>query len=242
MSEVPETARRIRFGPYEVDLAAGELRKNGRVVRLQEQPFQILAALLDRPGEVVTRDDLRERLWAGDTNVDFDQGLNTAINKLREALGDSAANPQFIETLPKRGYRFLFPLDEEHAPVSEAPKTAQELEPRLRLKLRYVAAAAVVVVAAAGFALVSLRRPVPDSPLPYAASRFGLRRRFPQRLCPVPTSRFRPTAGTSLLSPAKARTGFGSRISIGSNLDSSKAAKEPWDLSGRPGANSLGSP
>ena len=73
------------------------------MVRLQEQPFQILAALLDRPGEVVTRDDLRQRLWAGDTNVDFDQGLNTAINKLREALGDSAANPQFIETLPKRG-------------------------------------------------------------------------------------------------------------------------------------------
>src|SRR3989442_15711127 len=101
MSDTAGAGRQIRFGPYEADLAAGELRKNGRPVRLQEQPFQVLAALLDRPGEVVTRDELRERLWVGDTFVDFDQGLNTAINKLREALGDSPANPRFVGTLPK---------------------------------------------------------------------------------------------------------------------------------------------
>src|SRR5688572_32340695 len=102
---------RVRFGPYEADLKTGELRKNSRVVRLQEQPFQVLAALLDRAGEIVTREELRERLWPSDSFGDFDQGLNTAINKLREALGDSAANPRFIETLPKRGYRFTHPLE-----------------------------------------------------------------------------------------------------------------------------------
>ena len=86
------------------------MRKNGRPVRLQEQPFQILVALLGRAGEVVTREELRERLWPNDSFGDFDQGLNTAINKLREALADSAAHPQFIETLPKRGYRFTHPV------------------------------------------------------------------------------------------------------------------------------------
>src|SRR5262249_40695425 len=115
MTEASAVSRSIRFGPYEADLAAGELRKNGRRVHLQDQPFQVLAALLARPGEVVTRDELRERLWSGHTFVDFDQGLNTAINKLREALGDSAAAPQFLETLPKRGYRFIFPVEKPSA-------------------------------------------------------------------------------------------------------------------------------
>src|SRR5688572_342792 len=88
--------RQVRFGPYEADLAVGELRKNGHPVRLQEQPFLVLAALLDRAGEVVTREELRVRLWPGDSFGDFDQGLNTAINKVREALGDSVANPRYI--------------------------------------------------------------------------------------------------------------------------------------------------
>jgi len=97
----------IRFGSFEVDLRAGELRKHGAKIRLQEQPFQILVMLLEHPGEVVTREELRNKLWPADTFVDFDHGLNKAINKLREALGDSADSPRFIETLAKRGYRFV---------------------------------------------------------------------------------------------------------------------------------------
>jgi cholera toxin transcriptional activator len=97
----------IRFGVFEVNLAAGELRKSGMRIRLQEQPFQVLAYLLERPGEVVTRDDLRQKLWPADTFVDFDHSLNTAVNKVREALGDSASSPRYLETVARRGYRFL---------------------------------------------------------------------------------------------------------------------------------------
>lgn len=109
MPDTTQTRRIIRFGIYEADLIAGELRKNGRKVRLQEQPFQILALLLERSGEVVTREEIQQKLWPGDTFVDFDHGLNTAINKVRAALADSAINPRFVETLSKRGYRFLAP-------------------------------------------------------------------------------------------------------------------------------------
>jgi cholera toxin transcriptional activator len=98
------------FAVFEVDLAAGELRKNGSRIRLQEQPFQILVYLLDRAGEVVTREELRQKLWPADTFVDFDHSLNTAVNKLREALGDSASSPRYVETLARRGYRFLAPV------------------------------------------------------------------------------------------------------------------------------------
>jgi DNA-binding winged helix-turn-helix (wHTH) protein len=101
----------LRFGVFEVDLAAGELRKNGVRIRLQEQPFQVLAALLQNAGQVVTRDDLRERIWPADTFVDFDHSLNTAVNKIRESLGDSASSPRFVETLARRGYRFIAPVD-----------------------------------------------------------------------------------------------------------------------------------
>ncbi len=97
----------VRFGTYEVDLRSGELRKNGLKVRLTGQPFQILTILLERPGELVPREELQKRLWPGDTFVDFDSGLNAAVNRVREALGDSAENPRFVETLPKRGYRFI---------------------------------------------------------------------------------------------------------------------------------------
>src|SRR5215472_6492713 len=97
----------LRFGSFEVDVHAGELRKQGKRVKLQDQPFQVLEVLLQRPGDVVTREQLRSQIWQQDTFVDFDNSLNTAINKLREALGDSADNPRFIETLPRRGYRFL---------------------------------------------------------------------------------------------------------------------------------------
>ena len=103
----------VRFGAFEADLVSGELRKNGTRIRLQEQPFRILAMLLERSGEMVTREDLRNQLWPGDTFVDFDHGLNTAVNKLREALSDSATNPRFVETVARRGYRFIAPVRED---------------------------------------------------------------------------------------------------------------------------------
>src|SRR5215470_14489664 len=101
---------RVQFGTFEVDLKAGELRRNGYRIRLQEQPFQILTMLLDRPGEVVTREELQGRLWPADTYVDFDHSLNAAVRRLRDALGDSAENPRFVETVARRGYRLLAPV------------------------------------------------------------------------------------------------------------------------------------
>lgn len=114
----PSVSRRlIRFGTFEADLAARELRKNGLKIRLQDQPFQVLALLLEDSGRIVTREELRQKLWPADTFVDFDNGLNTAINKIREALGDSAENPRFIETLSRRGYRFLGDLNGSHGRI-----------------------------------------------------------------------------------------------------------------------------
>jgi TolB-like protein/Flp pilus assembly protein TadD len=111
MTESASGPRVVRFGVFEVDVRLGELRRQGLKIRLQEQPLQVLALLLAQPGQLVTRDELRQRLWPGDTFVDFDHSLNTAINKLREALGDSASRPHFIETLPRRGYRFVYPVE-----------------------------------------------------------------------------------------------------------------------------------
>jgi TolB-like protein/DNA-binding winged helix-turn-helix (wHTH) protein len=110
MAEVVQTSRVIRFGNFEVDLQSGELRKAGLKLKLTGQPFQVLAILLEHPGEVVTREELHKRLWP-DTFVDIDHNLNTAINKIREALEDSAESPRFVETLPRRGYRFIAPVD-----------------------------------------------------------------------------------------------------------------------------------
>lgn len=101
----------IRFAEYEADLRSGELRRQGHRLKLQDKPFQVLATLLQRPGELVTREELRQSLWAADTFVDFEHGLNTAVNKVREVLRDSATNPRFIETLPRRGYRFIGPIN-----------------------------------------------------------------------------------------------------------------------------------
>jgi TolB-like protein/DNA-binding SARP family transcriptional activator len=113
----PSKMQVIHFGDYEADLRAGELRKKGVKLKIQEQPLQILAMLLEHPGQVVTREELRSRLWPSDTFVDFDHSLNKAINKLREALGDSADSPQFVETLPRRGYRFLASVNGAHEAV-----------------------------------------------------------------------------------------------------------------------------
>jgi DNA-binding winged helix-turn-helix (wHTH) protein len=117
-------SKTVRFGIFELDLSAGELRKNGIKLRLQEQPFQVLAMLLEKAGDVVTREELRQKLWPSDTFVDFDHSLNTAVNKVREALGDSASSPRYIETLARRGYRFIAPV----RPQSESDRT-QSISP-----------------------------------------------------------------------------------------------------------------
>jgi DNA-binding winged helix-turn-helix (wHTH) protein len=118
---VPQNKSQVaRFGVFELDLSAGELRKSGVRLRLQEQPFQVLALLLERAGDVVTREELRQKLWPSDTFVDFDHSLNTAINKVREVLGDSATSPRYIETLARRGYRFIAPL-QNNLPGSASP-------------------------------------------------------------------------------------------------------------------------
>ena len=107
----PGSYRVFRFGPFEADVEAGELLRDGARVSLQEQPFQVLAALLDRPGELVWREDLRQQVWPEDTFVEFDHALNTAVKKIRIALGDCANSPEYVETIPKRGYRFLVPVE-----------------------------------------------------------------------------------------------------------------------------------
>jgi TolB-like protein/DNA-binding winged helix-turn-helix (wHTH) protein len=127
MQHTSHASKIIRCGVFEIDLKVFELRKHGLRLKLAEQPFQILAILLEQPGEVITRDELRERLWPGDTFVDFDHGLNNAVMRLREALGDSHEKPRFIETLPRRGYRFIAPVEEIHA----APKSLPAVDPQV---------------------------------------------------------------------------------------------------------------
>src|SRR5579864_8560059 len=137
MGELPSSVRTVRFGVFEVDLRAGELRKKGIRIKLQGQPFLLLITLIKQRGELVTREELRRTLWTEDTFIDFDHSLGTGVNKLREVLGDSAANPRFIETLPRRGYRFIAPIEvvgasEDPPVVSEAPpekKTAATGDP-----------------------------------------------------------------------------------------------------------------
>jgi TolB-like protein/DNA-binding winged helix-turn-helix (wHTH) protein len=120
----PAATRVLRFGAFEADLHARELRKQGMHIKLQEQPFQVLAFLLEHAGEIVTREQLRQRLWPTDTFVDVDNSLNAIINRLREALGDSAESPRFVETLPRRGYRFVAPVIEVKG--SEGGSTAED--------------------------------------------------------------------------------------------------------------------
>jgi TolB-like protein/DNA-binding winged helix-turn-helix (wHTH) protein/Tfp pilus assembly protein PilF len=117
------TARRLAFGAYEADLYSGELTKDGKRVRLQAQPFQLLVMLLERPGQLVTREEICQKLWSADTFVDFDHSLGTAINKIREVLNDSVAEPRFVETIPRRGYRFIAPV----TVVAVDPPVPQEL-------------------------------------------------------------------------------------------------------------------
>jgi DNA-binding winged helix-turn-helix (wHTH) protein len=111
MQSTPHPMRSVRFGVFEVNFEAGELRKSGLKVALQEQPFHVLTLLLENAGKLVSRDELQQKIWSADTFVEIDRGLNTAINKVRDALGDSAGSPRFIETVPRRGYRFLAPVE-----------------------------------------------------------------------------------------------------------------------------------
>jgi DNA-binding winged helix-turn-helix (wHTH) protein len=107
----------MRFGLFDFDPAAGTLAREGTPVRLQPQPGRVLALLVERPGEVVTREELRQRIWGNDTFVDFERGLNFAIGQIRSALGDSAASPRYVETLPRRGYRFILAVQAELADI-----------------------------------------------------------------------------------------------------------------------------
>ena len=125
--EPPARTARICFGTFEVDLRSGELRKHGVRLKLQDQPFQLLALLLEHAGDVVTREELRQRLWPADTFVDFDTGLNSAVKKLRDVLADSADQPRYIETIPRRGYRFIAPLVDPNPPSVPSPAPEPEL-------------------------------------------------------------------------------------------------------------------
>lgn len=136
----PPPATEIRrFGVFELDLRARELHKDGLKIKLQGQPIEVLIALLEHPGEIVTREQLRQRLWPSDTFVDFEHNLNSAVKRLREALGDSADNPRFIETLPRHGYRFIAPVAEQARPVHR---------PQFRIRALWIAALALVMIVA----------------------------------------------------------------------------------------------
>lgn len=139
----PARARQIRFGPFEADLNTSELRKSGLKIRLQEQPFQILAFLLEHHGELVTREELRKELWPSETFVDFDVGLNVAVMKLRDAIGDSAENSRFIETIPRRGYRFIASVEEVASAAEEGSKRSEKT---LRRRVAWVTTLAVASV------------------------------------------------------------------------------------------------
>lgn len=146
MSQAPVQSCSVRFGAFEVSVASREIRKHGVRVRLPGQPFDILAILLERAGEVVTREELRQRLWPADTFVDFENGMNNAVKKLRATLGDSADKPLYVETLPRVGYRFIAPLE----PTSRATDDAHE-RVGTHWKVTIPAGIAVVALAAGGY-------------------------------------------------------------------------------------------
>src|SRR5580692_3632454 len=124
MSEDAQVHTRLRFGAFELDVRAGELRKSGLRIRLQEQPIRVLTMLVEHPGEIVTREELQKRVWPADTYVDFDHGLNKAINKIRDALSDAADSPRFVETIPRRGYRFLAEVKAVDGAAAHTPAMA----------------------------------------------------------------------------------------------------------------------
>src|SRR5215469_8839275 len=128
------SARVVLFGPFEADLHTRELRKHGLRLKLQEQPFQVLAMLLARPGELVTREEIRSRLWPQDTFIDFDHGLNAAVRRLRDALNDNAETPRFVETLPRRGYRFIAPVEKLSIEEAVQPEMGIRTSPTVAIR------------------------------------------------------------------------------------------------------------
>ena len=140
-----------RFGVFEADVRAAELRKQGAKIKLQEQPFQVLLVLLEKPGAVITREEIQKRVWPADTFVDFDHGVNNTIRRLREALSDSAENPRFIETLSRRGYRFIAPVTIVNVgqEVTDPESVAAPASRRRRLHWWGIAAAILVLVVGA---------------------------------------------------------------------------------------------
>jgi len=186
------SARIVRFGVFEVDLKASELRRHGLRLKLPEQPFQVLAILLEKPGEVITRDELRKRLWQSDTFVDFDHGLNNAVMRLREVLSDSSENPRFVETIPRRGYRFIAHVDESlflpssgahegvtesyaavaSAPPISAPADSGTMQSRARENLRRLPiwiVAALVTAAGIAAAAIYSRKSSAITPPPHVS-------------------------------------------------------------------------
>lgn len=125
----------VRFGVFQLDQQAGQLLKNGRVVRLKPQPFKLLQLLVTRAGEVVSREDIRDALWGADTYVDFEQGVNSAIKQVREALNEDADRPLYIETVPKRGYRFTAPIETPKLPATPPKATDLNLQKALWLNI-----------------------------------------------------------------------------------------------------------
>src|SRR5437762_10742992 len=123
MAAIPSQSRVIKFGVFEVDLQAGEVRKAGMRQRLAGQPFQVLQVLLEHPQEIVTREELRQRMWPGNTFVDYELALKKAVNRLREVFGDSAESPHFIETVPRRGYRFIGTIVPPSAPAESGEQS-----------------------------------------------------------------------------------------------------------------------
>ena len=167
MEEAVHSPRLVRFGTFEVDLPAGELRKGGVKLKLTGQPFQVLTILLERPGEAVTREELQKRLWP-DTFVDVDHNLNTAINKIREVLGDSAESPRFVETLPRRGYRFVARVEGAQTTDLDGGSGGRQRMPRVRpTSILFV----VLVLLAGSFFFIYRRLRVPASSAQRALTR-----------------------------------------------------------------------
>ena len=188
MDKVSNPRKTIRFGVFEADLRAGELRRDGRKVRIQDQPFRLLVVLLERPGEVVTREELREILWPKDTYLDFDRSLNTTVAKLREALGESAESARYVETLPRRGYRFLAEVETADAPAVEKVATLHiPADGSRRRKLVWATGLVLLAVIAVWFALWRSTTKAPETaltPVPLTSSappslRTETRWRFP---------------------------------------------------------------
>jgi Tol biopolymer transport system component/DNA-binding winged helix-turn-helix (wHTH) protein len=173
MPQLNQTPRIIRFGVFEVDLQEGELRKSGLRIRLQEQPFRVLAILLESPGKIVTRDELRQKLWPANTFVDFDHSLNSAVKKLREALGDQSENSRFIETLHRRGYRFVASVEDSQSAVEKRNAPQQDTkstltgptteEPRRNSHFRSVGILVAVAVVFLSVILVLWRTSPPEA-------------------------------------------------------------------------------